>query len=200
MDRVLLTSGFLLAVVVLWLLMLKGWRGRVRRQGDLPPPPAPPQAPGRVVLPATAGLFVGTTFADDWLDRVAVHDLAHRSAGWLRLSTDGITVEREGLPDLYVPWDAVVDVSVGDALAGKVVAREGLLLLDWRLGDRVVTSGFRADDHSAHARLADAVRGRATALQAGAPAATIPDPTADATAPTAPAPTAPAPPDLEARP
>ena len=158
MDRVLLTAGFAAAVVLLWLLMLKGWRGRLRRQGDLPPPPVPPEVPGRVVLPATAGLFVGTTFADDWLDRVAVHDLAHRSAGWLRLDSDGVHVEREGLPELYVPYDLVEDVGLGDALAGKVIGKEGMVLVDWRLGGRLVTSGFRADDHAVHRRVVDAVR------------------------------------------
>lgn len=157
MDRVLLTLGFAAAVVLLWLLMLKGWRGRVRRQGDLPPPPAPPQVPGQVVLPATSGLFVGTTFADDWLDRVAVHDLAHRSAGWLRLSTDGICVEREGLPELYIPYDVVEGVSLGDALAGKVIGPEGMVLVDWRLGGRLLTSGFRADDHAVHRSVVDLV-------------------------------------------
>jgi hypothetical protein len=156
-DRVLLTSAVLLAVVLLWLLMLKGWRGRVRRQGDLPPPPAPPAVPGEVVVPATPGLFVGTTFADDWLDRVAVHDLAHRAAGWIRLDTAGVTVEREGLPDLHLPYDVVERASLGDALAGKVIGRGGMVLLDWRLGSRLLTSGFRADDHGAHRRLVDAV-------------------------------------------
>ena len=156
-DRVLLTSAVLLAVVLLWLLMLKGWRGRVRRQGDLPPPPVPPEVPGEVVVPATRGLFVGTTFADDWLDRVAVHDLAHRAAGWIRLDTAGVTVEREGLPDLYLPYTDVERASVGDALAGKVIGSGGMVLLDWRLGSRVLTSGFRADDHEVHRRLVDAV-------------------------------------------
>ena len=36
-DRVLLTAGTLLLVVLLYALMAKGWRGRKRRQGDLPP-------------------------------------------------------------------------------------------------------------------------------------------------------------------
>ena len=156
-DRVLLTSAVLLVVVLLWLLMLKGWRGRVRRQGDLPPPPVPPEVRGEVVVPATPGLFVGTTFADDWLDRVAVHDLAHRAAGWIRLDTLGVTVEREGLPDLHLPYDVVERASLGDALAGKVIGTGGMVLLDWRLGSRVLTSGFRADDHGAHRRLVDAV-------------------------------------------
>lgn len=156
-ERVLLTAAFAAAVVVLWLLMLKGWRSRQRRQGDLPPPPAPPEQPGQVVVPATSGLFVGTTFADDWLDRVAVHDLAHRSAGWLLLDSDGVHVEREGLPDLFLPYAVIDRASVGDALAGKVIGKEGMVLVDWRLGSRLLTSGFRADDHAAHRRLVDAI-------------------------------------------
>ena len=156
-DRVLLTLGFLAAVVLLYLLMLKGWRGRQRRQGDLPPPPLPPAEPGAVVVPATPGLFVGTTFADDWLDRVAVHDLAHRAAGWILLDSNGIHVEREGLPELYLPYAAVDRAALGDALAGKVIGKEGLVLVDWRLGGRLLTSGFRADDHSTHRRLVDAI-------------------------------------------
>jgi hypothetical protein len=168
MERALLTGALALAVAALWLLMLKGWRGRLRRQGDLPPPPAPPAVPGAVVVGATPGLFVGTTFAGDWLDRVAVHDLAHRAAGWLRVDSDGVHVEREGLPDLYLPYEAVERAWLGDALAGKVMGKDGLLLLDWRLGDRRLTSGFRADDSAVHPRLVDAVQSR---LSVSVPAA-----------------------------
>lgn len=157
MERVLLTLGFAAVVALLWLLMLKGWRSRLRRQGDLPPPPAPPAEPGTVLVPATAGLFVGTTAAEDWLDRIAVHDLAHRAAGWLLVDTNGVHVEREGLPELYLPWSCVERAALGDAHAGKVMGKDGLVLVDWRLGDRRVTSGFRADDHDAHRRIVDAI-------------------------------------------
>lgn len=155
-DRLLLTLGTVVPVGLLWLLMLWGWRGRQRRQGDLPAP-APAPAAGDVVLDATAGLFVGTTYAENWLDRVAVHDLGHRSAGWILLDTHGVHVEREGLDDLYLPYDAIEGASLGDALAGKFVGRQGLVLIDWRLGNRLLTSGFRADDHDAHLRIVDAV-------------------------------------------
>ena len=158
MERALLTAAVLLAVVALWLLMLKGWRGRVRRQGDLPPPPVPPAVPGHVVVGATPGLFVGTTFADDWLDRVAVHDLAHRAAGWLRLDSDGVHLEREGLPELYLPYEVVERAHLGDALAGKVLGKNALLLLDWRLGGSLLTSGFRPDDLGSSRRLLDALQ------------------------------------------
>ena len=159
--RAVYTLLTLAAVAGLYLLMLRGWRSRQRRQSDLPPPPVP-AGRGEPLLPAVPGLFVGTTSAGDWLDRIAVHDLAHRASGWLTVATDGVHVERDGLPELYLPYDAVVQAVTGDALAGKVVGRDGMLLVDWRLGDRLLTSGFRAEDHGEHARLADAISTRLT--------------------------------------
>jgi hypothetical protein len=157
-ERLLLTLATLAFCGSIYLLMWKGWRSRKRRQGDLPPPPPPPAQPGQVVVGAVPGLFVGTTFEHDWLDRVAVHGLAHRAAGWFSLTTDGVHIEREGAPDLYLPYDVVADVELGDALAGKVIGKGGMVLLTWRLGGRTLLSGFRADDHTTHQRLADAVR------------------------------------------
>jgi len=157
-GRLLLTVGTLLFAGVFYALMLKGWRGRQRRQGDLPPPPAAPADRGRVLVGATPGLFVGTTSQGDWLDRIAVHHLSDRAAGWLTVTDLGVVIEREGLPELHLPYDTLLDAAPGDALAGKVVGQGGLLLLTWRLGGRTLQSAFRADDHDAHARLADAVR------------------------------------------
>ncbi|MCW2607968.1 MAG: integral rane protein [Frankiales bacterium] len=157
-DRVWLTLATFAFAAGVYALMLKGWRGRQRRQGDLPPPPPVPDAPGDVVVGATSGLFVGTVFAGDWLDRVAVHRLSDRAAGWLTVHTRGVLVDRDGAGDLWLPYADLVDAEPGDALAGKVVGREGMLVLTWRLGSRELQSGFRADDHSAHRRLADAVR------------------------------------------
>ena len=156
-DRVGLTLGTLLFAVVVYGLMWKGWRGRQRRQGDLPPPAPVPDDPGPVVVGSTPGLFVGTTREGDWLDRIAVHALSSRSAGWLSLTGRGVLIEREGAPDLFLAYDVVVDARPGEALAGKVVGRDGLLLVTWVLGGTRITSGFRADDHSAHRRFADAI-------------------------------------------
>jgi hypothetical protein len=144
------------AVLGLYGLMLRGWRRRQQRQGDLP---APPTATGSAttVVGGVPGLFVGTTFAGRWLDRVAVHGLSVRAAGRLRIATDGVHIEREGAAEVYLPFGMIEDAGPGDALAGKVMGEGGLLVLTWRLGESLLTSAFRADDHAQHARLAEAV-------------------------------------------
>jgi hypothetical protein len=154
-SRVLLTAGTVLFAAVFYALMLKGWRSRQRRQGDLP---APPVATGTspTVLRPEPGLFVGTTSAEDWLDRIAVHRLSDRSSGQLRVAEDGVHVEREGLPELYLPFGSIQAVSLEQSLAGKVISG-GMLVVTWRLGARSLASAFRATDHSAHARLRDAI-------------------------------------------
>lgn len=144
-------------VIGCYLLMAMGWRGRQRRQGFLPPPPVA-TGTGTTVIGAVPGLFVGTTFAGRWLDRVVVHGLSDRSSAWLRVATDGVHIDREGAPAVFLPYDAIEDAAPGDALAGKVMGPGGLLVLTWRLGDSRLTSAFRAGDHAQHQRLADAVR------------------------------------------
>ena len=160
--RLLLTLGMLVFLLGISLLMLRSWRRRLRSQSDLPPPPRPPQSLGDVVVAAVPGLFIGTTFADDWLDRVAAHGLAHRASGWVSVHTDGVRFDREGESELYLPFTDVTAAEVGDALAGKVIGKGGMLLVDWRLGDRLLTSGFRADDHREHRRLAEAISAHLT--------------------------------------
>lgn len=156
LERVLLTLATLAFGAGLSLLMLRGWRGRQRRQADLPPLPVP-GGPSDVVVAEVPGLYVGTTSADDWLDRIAVHRLGERATGWLAVRSDGVHLERDGAGLLFLPFAAVTAAQPGDALAGTVVGKGGLLLVDWSLGDRRLTTGFRADDHAEHRRLADAV-------------------------------------------
>ena len=167
-DRVVLTLATLAFGVGVSLLMLRGWRSRQRRQADLPPPAAPPAVAGEVVLPARSGLFVGTTFAGDWLDRVVVHGLSHRAPGWVDVRADGVRFERDGAPELYLPFDRVRGAVVGDALAGKVVGKGGLLLVDWELGGRLLTTGFRADDAVDNRRVAAAITAQLPAEEATA--------------------------------
>ena len=155
LGRLLLTVGTLLFAGVFYALMLKGWRSRQRRQADLPAPPVA-SGTGRVVVAGIPGLFVGTTSAADWLDRIAVHHLSDRATAELVVSDDGVHVDREGLPELYLPFTSITRVDIEQSLAGKVVSG-GMLVLTWTLGARTLASAFRATDSAAHARLRDAI-------------------------------------------
>jgi hypothetical protein len=157
LERLLLTLGTFAFAALWYALMLKGWRSRQRRQSHLPAPPAAPAVAAPVLAGPVRGLFVGTTSSTDWLDRIAVHSLADRATAALRVAADGVHVAREGLPELYLPFGSIRSVGLGDALAGKVIGKGGLLLVTWQLGDAELTSGFRADDHSLHPHLVDAV-------------------------------------------
>jgi hypothetical protein len=150
------------SMVGIYLLMLRSWRNRQQRQAFLPAPPTS-DGTGTVVVGRVPGLFVGTTFAGDWLNRVAAHGLCDRATADFRLDTDGVHIDRDGGTEIYVPYGDVEGASVGDKLAGKVMGPGGLLLITWRLGDSLVTSAFRADDHSQHQRLVDALLSRKVA-------------------------------------
>ncbi len=145
MTRVLL-SLLVLAIFLLCLYgMWRGWQNRKRRQADLPEFPAPPAEPGATVL-ETTGVYVGTTLGGDWQDRVAVGDVGHRAEAVLRLTERGVLVEREGASPLWIPADRVEGARTARGLAGKVMTADGLLVVRWQLGDRVLDTGFRGDD------------------------------------------------------
>ena len=155
-DRLSLTLGVLAFCVVGYLLMARGWRSRLRRQLDVPAPPVS-DGSARVTTDGVPGLYVGTTSAGDWLDRIAAHRLSDRATGELCLAEDGVHVLRDGLPEVFVPRTRITGVSIEQALAGKIVST-GMLVLSWRLGEREVATAFRADDPAAHTRLRDALQ------------------------------------------
>ncbi len=155
MDRLLLTLGTLAFAAIVYALMLKGWRSRQRRQADLPAPPVATPGAARVAGPF-AGLYVGTTGAQHWMDRIAVHQLSDRATGTAAVAGDGLHLLRDDLPEVFVPCAATRSVTIETSLAGKVVST-GMLVVTWQLGDREVATAFRADDPADHARLRDAL-------------------------------------------
>ena len=152
-SRVVLSGGTVLFAVVVYALMLKGWRSRQDRQSDLPEP-ALAAGGARALAAPVPGLFVGTTSAIDWLDRIAVHRLSDRATADLIVAEDGVHLVREGLPELFIPLSSLDAVSIEQSLAGKIVSG-GMLVLTWRLGARTLATAFRATEHAAHVRLRD---------------------------------------------
>ncbi|OBA36072.1 transporter [Rhodococcus pyridinivorans] len=150
MDRVLITVGFLALWVVLVLLMWKGWKGRARRQqdvvGELPTVPA--ELGERLVEPTT-GLYVGSTLAPSWQDRIAVGDLGHRANAELTRYRSGALLERDGASPIWIPQDSIRAIRTERGLAGKVMSQDGVLVIRWQLPSGTeVDTGFRGDDKS----------------------------------------------------
>ena len=132
---VTVTLLVLLAGLVLW-GMRAGWRARARRSTALVPAvwpaPAGDAALGAPRTDELEGVYVSTTRSGDWLDRVAAHGLGVRSGARVRLFDAGLWVGRSGGPDLFVPTAALVAAGTSPGMAGKVVAKDGLVVVTWR--------------------------------------------------------------------
>lgn len=131
-------------------LMYVGWRGRARRQndrvGELPSVPA--NVGTQLIAPGT-GLYVGSTIAPSWQDRIAVGDLGFRASSELSRYAAGILLERDGASTIWIPQDAIRAIRTERGLAGKVMSKDGVLVIRWELPSGTeIDTGFRADDKS----------------------------------------------------
>ncbi len=143
MDTKLLTGLITAVLVAVVLLMIGlGWRNRLRRQADVEPLPAVPEAPG-VPVAGAEGQYVASTTAGDWLDRIAVHSLGIRTNAVLTVYAHGVLFDRTGAPALYIPAGSLTAVRQESGMAGKFVEKDGLLVLTWNLGTHELDTGFR---------------------------------------------------------
>lgn len=152
-ERLALVA-FMLALLGLALWgMRRGWRGRQRRQADIPAPTAPasPTPPASAV----SGLYLGTSTAGDWMDRIAVHGLGVRSRAAVAWTSAEIEMYREGASSFVIPAQAVISVRVDRGVAATVRSKDSVVVVTWELGDRVLDTGFRADDTAGHRTVLD---------------------------------------------
>ncbi|MDG3015887.1 PH-like domain-containing protein [Speluncibacter jeojiensis] len=158
-----MTRAFLVIILVaFWALlvyaMYRGWRRRARNQGailgDLP---TCPEDLGPPVLPVTTGVYVGSTMAPNWQDRITVGDLGFRATAALSRHGRGILLERNGSEPMWIPDESIVEIRTDRRLAGKVMSRDGLLVIRWRPGGgpdpaTEIDTGFRGDDKNIYPR------------------------------------------------
>ncbi|HVV13056.1 transporter [Amycolatopsis sp.] len=150
MERFILVlvvlAFFLLAV---WGMRL-GWRRKARSQSArVAPFPEVPEEPGEPLLEAP-GLYVSTTTAGDWQDRIVTRGMGLRGRAVLRRYPRGVEVDRAGAPGYWIPEESIVDIKRGSAIAGKVMGSDSLLIITWRLGEVELDTGFRGDDHGVY--------------------------------------------------
>ena len=161
------TIGLAVLTVVLLLAMRRGWRSRQARTadavGDLPTTPAELGAP---ITEAFEGVYVGTTLAGKWLERIAGQGLGSRAAGTAQLFESGLVVVRQGTDNLYIPLDRLTDVRFDRGVAGKVGDPERLVVVTWQL-DVPVDSGILVRHPAQAQELVAAVRAAAQRKEAG---------------------------------
>ena len=79
----------------------------------------------------------------DALNRVGFDQLGFKTKSTLLIYSDGIIFTRNGAKDLWIPAKKLAVITTGQGIAGKVVERDGLLLIGWTLDGHRVQTGFR---------------------------------------------------------
>lgn len=161
MNRPAAVSLVALAVLLAWGLMWAGWKRRQARQSDVPALPAAPAGlVDRAAAEGIEGTYVSTTLADQPLERVTAHGLGATGVAHLMVADDasGLVIARGGAADIFVPTPALVDVRIESMRAGKATPH-GLVVVEWRLGERSVATAFRPRDRHDREALLRSVRG-----------------------------------------
>ncbi|MFC4126918.1 PH-like domain-containing protein [Nocardia rhizosphaerae] len=163
MERTLWVVGCLaLFLLGLW-LMYRAWGKKAERQrdriGELPTVPA---ELGAQLLEPTTGLYLGSTIAPSWQDRIAVGDLGFRATAEMTRFERGILLERDGATPIWIPQESVTAVRTERGHAGKVMTENGVLVIRWTLPTGTeIDTGFRGDDKLVYpAWTADVTRAR----------------------------------------
>jgi hypothetical protein len=146
------------AIAVVIGAMMRGWRHRAERQAALIGTlPAMPDTVGPAIIPAIKGLYVGSTLAPHWNDRIAVGDLGDRAKAVMTRYPEGIMLQRTGASPIWIPDDSIGAIRTERAIAGKAMTHEGILAIRWRLPSGTeIDTGFRADDRGEYAQWLEA--------------------------------------------
>lgn len=157
--------------------MAKGWRRLNRGPGEVPAPPAVPDADalGAARTEPLDAVYVSSTRAGDWLDRVGAHGLGVRSVATVQVHDAGVVVRRRGAPDVFVPRGSLRAVGTSGGMAGKVVGGEGLVVLTWTPDPAADPRGLDTGLRLRHPRHRDELRAATQTLIGSTPAASGPE-------------------------
>lgn len=147
MDRTVLQTIVVAFLAALLLLMVLGWRARMRRQRDIAPLVVAPLELG-TTRASLVGKYVATTASGAPLDRIAVHGLGFRGNVVAVVADSGILLQLPG-QDIFIPLADLHGVRRATWTIDRVVEKDGLHLIEWMLGDRVVDSYLRMAEPTA---------------------------------------------------
>ncbi len=149
---VMIGVALVLLAVLAW-----AWVRRTRRDarysapvGELPE--------GAVETASFSGFYVATTRHDEPLERLAIKGLGFRSRVDVTVTSAGVALDLQGQPRIALTRDRLVDAAQATVAIDRVVERDGLTRVSWRIDDdTIVDTYLRPQDASAKA-LADAIR------------------------------------------
>ncbi len=152
-GSLIFAAVLVVVIAVVIQLMIRGWRRRALRQGELfVEMPEVPDEVGTATI-TTRGLYCGCTMSPEWNERVTAGDLGYRSKAVLTRYPEGILLERIRAKPIWIPQDSITAIRRERGIAGKVVVRIGILAIRWRLPSGVeIDTGFRANHRNEYDR------------------------------------------------
>ncbi|AFR48892.1 PH-like domain-containing protein [Gordonia sp. KTR9] len=137
-----------IGVVSVFYLLATGNQKKTAAQADaIGALPVTPADPGAVLRGPDTGLYLGSTMAPSWQNRVTVGDLGDRASSVLTEFETGILIARQGASDIWIPRESITAVRTERGIAGKVMTADGVLAIRWVLPSGTeIDSGLRADD------------------------------------------------------
>jgi hypothetical protein len=82
----------------------------------------------------TNGYYIATTYAGQPLHRVSAHGLGFAGKTFLDVSEQGVRVHRIGERSFRIDSSSLLDLARTSGVIDKVVEKDGLLSLRWKLG------------------------------------------------------------------
>ena len=126
-----LTAIICIALVALCIYgMWHGWRSRLVRQANM-------FGSLKEVPERYEGLTADAAF------RVGFDSLGFKSKSTLLIYPDSIIFTRNGAKDLWIPAKKLAVITTDRGMAGKVVEKNGLVVIGWTLDGHRVQTGFR---------------------------------------------------------
>ncbi|KRC51197.1 hypothetical protein ASE16_09760 [Leifsonia sp. Root227] len=174
MDKLVPTLVVAAVLVVALLLIVWGWRRRVRRDrpaggGYAARTDARGEAPAQPIATAES-FYVATTKGGEHLERLALPGLSFRGKATVSVAADGVTIAVTGEQPVYIPVSAISGLGAATTAIDRVVEKDGLLRLSWTTsGGAAADSFFRVVDPADRAPIVGAVE---SILPAGSQAGT----------------------------
>lgn len=132
--------------LILIALAIRAWRSRVADQRAAFSEPNEALEFFGELISSAQGFYAATTFATNHLERIAAYGLGSRGFAQIFVFAEGVLVVRTGERPLAIDKAQLDSVALGQATIDKAVEKEGLLQINWRQDNTLLTTHIRITD------------------------------------------------------